>query len=262
MQAKKSIFVVGDKFKDFGQHEQVLTLNELTTLLQGNDQAKLNNVSLVAGQGISEADVQQIVALSANSNHSSTIDTSLLLRHPARAGMSTTHKRRFVNSIISTPRQLSSDIYEADLLVDERSELMNDHQTGQHIQGMILVEAARQLFLAVTEEFYIAADDHRDYYFVINQMDTKYMAFVFPIGARLRYEIVEQSLGNPERLSFLVRITVQQAGVDATEIMVKFTTFLAEKIKQKEHQQAMLTLAKHAQHLSIGNAMQHEKLAA
>ncbi len=263
MQAKKSIFVVGDKFKDFGQHEQVLTLKELTALLRTSDHAELKNVSLIAGQGISEADVQQIVALSANSSN---IDTSLLLKHPARAGMSTTHKRRFVNSIISTPRQLESNVFEADLLVDERSELMNDHQTGQHIQGMILVEAARQLFLAVTEEFFIAPGDHRDYYFVINQMDVKYMAFVFPIGASLRYEIVEQSLANPERLSFLVRITVQQAGVAATEVIVKFTTFLAEKIKQKEHQQAMLTLAKQEQNLNavLKHSEHHaqEKLAA
>ncbi|MBI3230506.1 MAG: hypothetical protein HYZ45_10105 [Burkholderiales bacterium] len=255
MQSPHSIFVVGDKFKDFGQHEQVLTLKELTTLLQAPDLSALHNVRLIAGQGISEADVQHILALSKNSK----LDTSLLLQRPVRAGMATTHKRRFVNSIISTPRQLDSDLFEADLLVDERSELMNDHQTGQHIQGMILVEAARQLFLAVTEEFFIAPDDHRDYYFVINQMDVKYMAFVFPIGASLRYEIVEKNLSNPERLSFLVRITVQQAGVEATEVMVKFTTFLAEKIKQKEHQQAMQTLSKQQQNLPAANS---EKLAA
>jgi hypothetical protein len=248
MKDKSATFIVGNKFKDFSLHEQVLTLSELINTLN-NEPACLKHVCLVPGQGLSEADISDVLSL-IDSGINNDIDAELFRSRPARAGMAITHKRKFVNSIISNPRRLSAELYEADLLVDERSELMNDHQTGQHIQGMILVEAARQMFLAVTEEFFIASDDSRDYYFVINQMDTRYMAFVFPIDSVLRYEVLEKSLDNPERLSFNVRITVHQAGIDATEVMVKFTTFLADKIKEKEHRQAMDVLSKQQQFLT------------
>lgn len=197
----------------------------------------LDNATVIPGQGVSESDILKILSLA-----SENVDTEFLRLRQARAGMSETHKRRSVNSIISSPRQISEDLYEADLLLDERSELMNDHQTGQHIQGMILIEAARQLFLAVTERFFIANSENNGYYFVINKIDTRYMAFVFPIGATLRYEILEKSIENSERLSFHVKITVTQTEVDATEVIVKFTAFLADKIKKKEHAQATVVL--------------------
>lgn len=241
MSHKKFIFVVGDKFNEFGQHDQVLTLTGLTALLRQEHGAhSLADMTLVAGQGISEADVQRIVDAAPHGS----IDPCILLNHPVRAGLHTTHKRRLRNSIISSPRRINADLYEVDLLVDERSELMSDHQTGQHIQGMILVEAARQMFLAVTEAFFIDDEDHREYYFVINQMDVKYMAFVFPLGATLRYEILEKKTSDPERLSFFAKISVHQSTNVVTEVMVRFTAFLAGKIRKKEHQQAMLVLQK------------------
>lgn len=241
MDHKKFVFVVGDKFKEFGQHDQVLTLSGLIDLLQQEHGAKsLVDTTLVAGQGISEADVQRIVDAAPHGM----IDPDMLLGHPVRAGLHTTHKRAYRNSIISSPRRIDADLYEVDLLVDERSELMSDHQTGQHIQGMILVEAARQMFLAVTETFFIDDEDHREYYFVINQMDAKYMAFVFPLGATLHYEILEKKTSDPERLSFFAKISVLQAKNVVTEVMVRFTAFLAGKIRKKEHQQAMLVLKK------------------
>jgi len=242
MSSDKFVFVVGDKFTEFGQHEQVLTLSGLHSLLQEGHAAGAPAIRLVVGQGITEADVQRLI----DAAPQQAIDRQILLNHPVRASLQTTHKRRLHNSIISSPRKIHDSLYEVDLLVDERSELMRDHQTGQHIQGMILVEAARQMFLAVTEDFFIEREAQRDYYFVINQMDVKYMAFVFPIGAQLRYDILEQRIDNHERLSFTAKISVLQANAVATEVLVRFTAFLADNIKKKEHQQAMLILQKQA----------------
>lgn len=241
MDNKKFVFVVGDKFKEFGQHDQVLTLSRLIDLFQQEHGAKsLADTTLVAGQGISEADIQRIIDAAPHG----TLCPDMLLNHPVRAGLHTTHKRHIRNSIISSPRQITADLYEVDLLVDERSELMNDHQSGQHIQGMILVEAARQMLLAVTEAFFIKDEDNSEYSFVFNQMDVKYMAFVFPLGATLRYEILEKNTTDPERLSFFVKISVLQAKNVATEVMMRFTAFFAEKIRKMENRQAMQVLKK------------------
>lgn len=248
MDNKKFIFVVGDKFKEFGLHDQVLTLSGLIDLLKQEHGAKsLAGTTLVAGQGISEADVQRIIDAAPHGS----LYPNLLLNHPVRAGLHATHKRHIRNSIISSPRQIAADLYEVDLLVDERSELMSDHQTGQHIQGMILVEAARQMFLAVTETFFIDDINNGEYYFVINQMDAKYIAFAFPLGATLHYEILEKNTIDSERLSFFAKISVLQAKNVVTEVMVRFTAFLAGKIGKMEHRQAMLVLKKHQELLIL-----------
>ena len=245
MNNKKITFVVGDKFEKFGQNEQVITLSALKALIRREPVAEaLRDMTLSAGQGLSEADVLGIIDLLLARG----MDASLLLTHPVRAGLRATHKRRIRNAIISSPRKLSSMVYEADLLVDERSELMNDHQTGLHIQGMLLVEAARQMFLAVTEVFFIGENNERENYVVINEMDIKYSAFVFPLGATLRYEILEQKTEDSERLYFFARISVWQADIVATEIMVKFTSFVADRIRKKEQQQAMTLLQKLTSH--------------
>ena len=115
-------------------------------------------------------------------------------------------------------------VFEASLLIDDRCEIMADHTTGQHIQGMAVVEAARQMFLVVTEQFYIGGTSDRHYYFVIHQMDIAYQNFLFPVPATLRYEVLEAATDNPERLSFTARITIRQAGKDAASMAAALNT--------------------------------------
>jgi hypothetical protein len=56
--------------------------------------------------------------------------------------------------MLSLPRRVSESCFEADVLVDDAGEHMSDHVSGQHLPGMVLIEAARQMILAVTEEFF------------------------------------------------------------------------------------------------------------
>jgi len=166
-----------------------------------------------------------------------THQTGLMLAH-ARKTVATTHKHRLHNAIISHPERLGDDHFQAALLLDERSELMNDHQTGQHIQGMILIEAARQMFLAVTEEYFIGEQASEPYYFVINQMSVNFTGFVFPVEAILDYQINSKDVSNPSRLRFDVTTSIVQGGISATEISFQFTAYYAANIKKKENQQA------------------------
>jgi hypothetical protein len=135
--------------------------------------------------------------------------------------------------------QVGDNSFEAALLLDERCELMADHQTGQHIQGMILIEAARQLFLAVTEEYFFGQAVHDRYYFVINNVEVKFTGFVFPLGTMLRYEILFADTVNPARMRFETVVSVIQGDACATKIAFGFTAFHASKIEAKEQQQAL-----------------------
>lgn len=238
-----SVVVVGNKFREFGANDGVLTMDQFDELVE---KGALTDVPLgttfVAGQGLREADAIKLGvanARAATSNHRKDETFSARL---IRASRLLTHKHQLRNSIISTPELLREDLYEAALLLDERSELMCDHQTGQHIQGMVLIEAARQMFLAVTEQHFIGHDDPNRYYFVIHGLDVAFSGFVFPVEATLRYEILEKRTVNRERMYFKVSVSVMQAGKCATTVAFEFTAFLSEKIERKEREQAVSAL--------------------
>ncbi len=233
------IFVVGNRFREFATNEGVRTISDIEGMIRAEELKHLPpDTRLVAGQGLREVDIRRIGKVVQRLARSSQDGGIAFEPRPVRAGLLLTHKYQLQNSIVSTPERLSDDLFESILLLDERSELMNDHQTGQHIQGMVLIEASRQMFLAVTEEYFIGYDDPTRYYFVINSMDAAFTAFVFPMEATLRYEIVKKRVDNRARMYFRIVIAVMQAGKCATRISYEFTAFHADRIEAKEREQA------------------------
>jgi hypothetical protein len=149
-----------------------------------------------------------------------------------RATQRLAHKKCPQNIVISAPRRLFSNAFEMDLCFSSQNEFFLDHMTGMHIQGMVLLEAARQAFMAVTEEFFLASET-KNYYFVIKRMDASYTNFVFPFEAKLRYEITQSSVKNG-RYGFEADVSIIQADIVCTTVKVAFTAFEAKIIAQKE----------------------------
>lgn len=149
-----------------------------------------------------------------------------------RATRRLAHKNRAENIVISAPRRIGEQSFEMDLCFSSQNEFFLDHMTGMHIQGMALMEAARQAFLAVTEAFYLDGDS-RSYYFVIKRMDVSYSSFVFPFDATLRYDITRVSQKD-NRHSFDADISIIQAGEVCTTVQVSFTAFEASTIAERE----------------------------
>lgn len=258
----KKVFIVGNKFQEFCRNDGVITIGDFGEMARHSTFDRLPLGShLIAGQGVREAELQAICDQARHALVARGIDIRLTLRRNVRASRLQTHKHRIRNSIISHPIRLGEDCFEASLLLDERSELMSDHQTGQHIQGMILIEAARQLFLAVTEEYFIGQSVHDRYYFVINSVNVKYTGFVFPLDATLRYEIVSKDINNIARMRFDTVVSVLQGGSCATEIAFRFTAFHASKIEAKEQQQAQALLMRERQSKTNGQAHTAEQPA-
>ena len=149
-----------------------------------------------------------------------------------RATRRLAHKNRAENIVISAPRRQSDTRFEMDLFFSSQNEFFLDHMTGMHIQGMVLIEAARQAFLAVTEAFFLHGDQ-TDYYFVIKNMDASYQNFVFPFDATLTYDITRMAQKD-NRHSFDAVITILQAGNICTTVKVGFTAFESATIDAKE----------------------------
>src|SRR3546814_8567164 len=87
---------------------------------------------------------------------------------------------------------------------------MLDHLTGQHIQGMVLTEACRQMFLAVTEKYFLQDYRAKKRYFVIDTMTMRYNAFAFPLPAQITYKVLSKNVQKSHKRSFHVDMEVMQ----------------------------------------------------
>src|SRR5690606_3616757 len=159
-----SIILVGDKFDHFGAQEGAVTVSKLANLLDRPRVDKALPSRVLLGQGVSEAWLTYLKGRAEAHN----LDIEFIGERSVneRTGRRFAHKHQRKNILVTDPVQSGINRYECHLTVDDDCEIMSDHTTGHHIQGMLLVEAARQAFLAVTEWYLLETDD--PYYFVIN----------------------------------------------------------------------------------------------
>ena len=239
----KSLLIVSNKFSDFAMRKDVMTLSELFHLLESDDVLlpHHNQTRLVPGQGFSDSAIEEIIAAIRSSSHRQYFDYSLFLSLPKRASSKLTHKHNPENILISEPFCINEDNYALKVLVDENCELMNDHQTGQHLQGMLLLEAARQASIAVMEKFFIHSMKNK-LYFVFNEMNVSYNRFAFPLACDLDFIIKEKDVSNPKRLDFLVEINANQCGASSAAFSFGFTMMENRRVENIESRLAKQTI--------------------
>lgn len=231
----KHMFVVGDRFINFTIGKNIITVSQLRGLLTISSMMIFQNSQMAfsPGQGLSDADISDILTLAKQSCHSQNFDFSALERRARRAPASQSHKHQVENTLISQPQRRSDHDYRLELLIDDKCELMRDHQTGQHLQGMLLLEAARQSFLAVSEAFFLPQDGPK-FYFVIHEMTARYAHFAFPLDAQILYRIREKDVANPLRQHFIADIAIEQGGLVVASFVTDFTAFEDARISSRE----------------------------
>ena len=256
---KKCFFVVGDKFNAFAEGKDVITLNQLKTLSDLPQGLMSSDAVMVLGQGVHEGEVRCILQRYENGDEIVPfLDTSDLHRVLDRASGDISHKKVAYNTLIGAPRRSADDVFELPLNIDERCELMGDHQSGQHVQGMILVEAFRQSFLAVTDAFFPFGDEAR--YFVINVMNTEFQSFLFPLPAHVEYRILEADV-NARRARYKVSMSALQNDIECASAEVTFSVYSASTISEKEaqlaHSVTSAMLASHQTTLALPSTAQN-----
>lgn len=197
-------YVVGDKFAEFAQNPFVFRISDLERLLD-DEEMKLDRPMIRLGQGVSQDRANALIGKAEARGCRNLLDFSPI----DKCGTRLCHKRHLQNSLLSVPRQVLENTFEADLHVDDECELMSDHQSGQHLQGIVLIEAVRQMILAVTEEYFLKHRD-RPSAFLWSALAVSFRSFVLPIPAKVGYVIVSSRGKHNGRLSFEVEIDVVQ----------------------------------------------------
>ncbi|MCW0983656.1 AfsA-related hotdog domain-containing protein [Agrobacterium sp. BT-220-3] len=228
-----SVFVVvSDHFSDFSKHCGALSLSEACDKMRDGD-FELDDL-LVAGQGLSEAEKAAVETLA----HRSGATQSLALWNrrdmPSVASLAITHKHRLENILISTPVLVASDCYRSQLILSAQNELLLDHATGQHVQGMVLIEACRQMFIAVSELGHMGDVGNRKSYVVFNDIAARFHAFTFPLPAEIEYQLTTLDETRPDRVVISAALSVWQNGDKTTEIIATYSLFESGFLQPKE----------------------------
>lgn len=208
-----ALVVVGDRFKAFLANRG--TISASTLLWRLRDRSAPRTLSVVIGQGLTAEQLSEVAEL-AEANP----DVTVLGGVPAFVEQSRTHKHNPKNVMIGTPVQVAEDRFVADLLIDERTEALEDHLTGQHIPAIALMEAARQTWTAVTEMF-LLADAPQPQRFVVSSMRSQFHRYVFPLPATVEYRLAERQ-GNAVGQVFRCEIGVYQADQLAAQIDAEY----------------------------------------
>ncbi|NRB37223.1 MAG: hypothetical protein HRU20_02000 [Pseudomonadales bacterium] len=225
----KSLIVVGDTFTQFSQHQDVISYSDLINLL-GQRQVK-ELLIIYPGQGINRDKLDVLIQMVAKTHYASlSYDIDKLY---SLAGAELCHKVQPENRLVTEPVLLQDNLYHMNLLVDERCELLSDHITGSHIQGMLLIEAARQSLLSVTEKFHCS--DGQKYYFVINKVDSEFHQFCFPIEAEILYQIDSLEINKHKQIRSTATVEIRQGNATSVcTVKLEFTAFLADFLANKE----------------------------
>jgi len=229
----ETLILVSDKFIDFTADKKAITVSQLNAMLEIPEHILPGTMKLIPGLGLSDNDIEELTTkINAQRTQPHRWDISALAARPRPAKSLLSHKRLAHNTLIGTPRKLEDDRFRLDICINENSELMSDHQTGQHVQGMLLIEASRQAFLAVTEA-YFKLESEENVYFVINSMKTEFMGFVFPLHSHIDYRIVSKDI-NERRQKFSVEIDIIQSGDLRTKCAISFTVYPNRIISERE----------------------------
>lgn len=249
--------VVANQFADFASHANVLSYSALLQALKSQGGIELKGCTIIAGQGLGRKEIQHAYRLALASGYADEFEHWRLWSEAELAGQELSHKRNSKNVLISVPERTDEGLYTASLMLHGENELMLDHLTGQHVQGMVLLEACRQMFLAVTERFHLENYQPQKRYFVINQMNVRYNAFAFPLPAQIRYRLLDHKQPRANRVEVRAEMEVWQDGHVVTGVEVAFSVMDADLIGQRE-----ATLAARAVSSHISSLRQHLRTPA
>jgi hypothetical protein len=209
-----AVIAVGDRFEDFLANRGTVPVSDLLARLRSGDVP--DGLAVAIGQGLSDEELAEIRTLADRHAPAVTVAKPGV---PERARQRLTHKHDAKNVLIGPVGQIGENRFAADLVLDQRVEVLADHLTGQHIPAITLLEAARQFWTVVTEQFYVTGPDRTR--FVIGSVGSTFHSFVFPLAATLQYELLELTR-TPVGPVFKCRISIHHGDTLASVIDAEY----------------------------------------
>jgi hypothetical protein len=234
-----TVCLVGDQFSGMATVPGVHTLSQLVRDLHGGASVPRN---IILGQGLQEYELEYLRA-ALSRREQDPRDVVVRFSDGHRVTRSLVHKHREQNVLLANLRKVADQRFEAGMVLHGENELLLDHQTGQHVQGMVVTEALRQMFIAVFEDEHGSRHPDRHFFVVWNSISLTFDSFLFPLPAEIICEILEQDVTDPTRMTFRVAMHIEQLGTSAAHAEIEFAAFDDARMKRSEKRKATSTVA-------------------
>jgi len=227
----RDVVVVADRFAQFGRVEHVLTVTDLRALLAAGVPAGSGWV-VHWGQGIEPEDRELLDGLGPDVR---VADEETL---PLPVTPELVHKQRPENVLLAGIRIPSELCCSAELRIHRGNELILDHHTGQHVQGMVVVEAMRQICIAQFETGYRPRLPKGGYAGVWKRLNLSFEGFLFPLRATVESEITCADLSRETNLRFRATTSVRQNADVIASAEIEYSMIRQDRIDALERRKA------------------------
>ncbi|WIY00206.1 AfsA-related hotdog domain-containing protein [Amycolatopsis mongoliensis] len=234
----RDVVVIADRFDRFARGDQVLTMTGLLALIDSLGPDTGDGQWVVhAGQGVDGTDRDLIEAATEKGCAPVRLADPDAFRPPvARAG--TVHKDRPQNVLLAGVHAPASGHCRADLRIHRDNELILDHHTGEHVQGIVIVEAMRQICIAQFETAVRPGLGPAGYAGVWKRIDLSFQDFLFPLPATVESLIEESDLGREANLKFRATTAVRQHGRTVATAVIEYAMIAQGRIDALERRKA------------------------
>ena len=200
---RKNYVIVGDRIKERCISGMFISAETAESIAHSHR----SPLTLYIGQGLSD---EQLIHLYSLSQAKQTLIDLVPKQRPQRASLRETHKHENCNVAISKVIDNGNGTYSSALMIDDTNAELSDHLTGQHISGMMIVEAARQMSIATAEQFYINPLTRKKVNFLTNRMHVTYHDLMLPVQTEILCIPVAVKRSGPVNFRFTVNIQFRQ----------------------------------------------------
>lgn len=226
----QTLLLVGDKFANFASlNDGVTTISTLRTLRHRQNE-KGESARILIGQGVDLNSLKDVVCQPGYFEEPFESPNA----HHDQLHQRTVHKNHGHNVLIAPPRRIGETEFRSSLHLHDDCAELSDHVTGQHLQGMIFIEAARQMMLSASENYLIPEEFRFASYFVLNEIRTSFLAFAFPIETEILFDLeaFEAKTNGNLRATCISRFI--QAGLPVARVDIDFCAYPREHLERKE----------------------------
>lgn len=235
---RRHVVVVADRFHRFARGDRVLTVSGLLALLTapGPDVAGCHWV-VHPGQGVDSTDCDLLETAGEKSETAVCLaDAATFRQEPEPPAV--VHKERPENVLLAGVRSPTAQLCVADLRIHRDNELILDHHTGEHVQGIVIVEAMRQICIAQFETAVRPGLGGIAYAGVWKRIDLSFQDFLFPLPATVESLIEESDLGRETHLKFRATTAVRQDGRTVATAGIEYSMIGQSRIDALERRKA------------------------
>lgn len=234
---RRDVAVVADRFARFARGDRVLTMSRLLALIDDGPGVAGCEWVVHAGQGVDGTDCDLIEAATEKTAAPVRLaDPAAFRQRPAPACV--VHKDRPENVLLAGVHGPEDRLCRADLRIHRDNELILDHHTGEHVQGIVVVEALRQVCIAQFETAVRPGLGPAGYAGVWQRIDLSFRDFLFPLPATVESRIEDADLGRETNLKFRAATSVHQHGRTVATAVIDYAMIAQGRIDALERRKA------------------------